>query len=83
MRTMQEEDLIFDVTSAVGAEKFDDDAILVKVHCFLITTDFPESLEIGEELNYEIMSIVQATGASFALPGRALYMEEQSPVTTS
>lgn len=27
MRTLQEEDLIFDVTSAVRAEKFDDDAI--------------------------------------------------------
>jgi MscS family membrane protein len=52
-----------------------DDAILVKVHSFLDTTDFPESLEIGEGLNLRIMEIVQGAGARFALPGRSILLE--------
>lgn len=55
---------------------FDEDAILIKVNSFLKTTDFPESLEIGEKLNLRIMDIVGAAGAEFALPGRAIYMED-------
>jgi hypothetical protein len=51
--------------------------ILVKVHSFLKTTDFPESLGIAEDLNFRIMDIVQAAGTQFALPGKLIYMEEQ------
>jgi small-conductance mechanosensitive channel len=54
---------------------FADDAILIKVHCFLDTTDFTESLEIGEALNLRIMEIVQSAGARFALPGRSIQLE--------
>lgn len=54
---------------------FEQDAILVKVHSFLKTTEYPEALAIGEELNMAIMSIVENAGARFALPGRALQVE--------
>jgi hypothetical protein len=54
-----------------------EDAILIKVHSFLKTTDFPESLGIAEDLNFRIMDIVQGAGTQFALPGKLIYMEEQ------
>jgi len=55
---------------------FDEDAILIKVNAFLRTTDFAESLAIGEELNLHIMEIVDTTGTKFALPGRSIYTED-------
>ena len=61
--------------------EFDEDAILIKVHSFMITTDFPESLEIGEDLNFRVMEIVHSAGAKFALPGKSIYMEGESPNT--
>jgi len=54
---------------------FDNDAILVKIHSFVKTTDFDEFLGIAEDINFQIMEIVKAAGASFALPGRAIFME--------
>ena len=54
---------------------FDDDAILIKVHAFLRTADYPTSLEYRERLNLGIMSIVEEEGARFALPGRSVYPE--------
>jgi len=60
---------------------FDEDAILIKVHSFVKTTDFTEFLEVAEDLNFRIMEIVQSTGTTFALPGKSIYMEgEASPV---
>ena len=61
--------------------EFDEDAILIKVHSFMKTTDFPESLEIGEDLNFRVMEIVHSAGAKFALPGKSIYMEGESANT--
>jgi len=65
--------------------EFDEDAILIKVHSFMKTTDFAESLEIAEDLNFRIMEIVQDAGARFALPAKlpakSIYMEGESTVT--
>jgi MscS family membrane protein len=58
---------------------FDKDAILMKVHCFLKTTDFTESLEIGEALNYRVMEIVESAGAAFALPSSTVVVEGERP----
>jgi MscS family membrane protein len=60
--------------------EFDEDAILIKLHSFMKTTDFAESLEIGEDLNFRIMEIVHAAGVRFALPGKSIYMEEESAI---
>lgn len=76
---LQESDRIHDDPVRVRFTDFDDDAVLIKVHCFLKTTDFAESLEIGEELNYGIMGIVEKAGAKFALPGSTMYIEGESP----
>jgi MscS family membrane protein len=66
---------IHDDPVRVRITDFDKDAILMKVHCFLDTTDFNESLEIGEELNIGIMKIVEKAGARFALPTATLQLE--------
>jgi len=63
--------------------EFDDDAILIKVHSFMKTTDFAESLEIGEDLNFRIMEIVHDAGVQFALPGKSIYMENKTAVAPS
>jgi len=78
---LQEHDRVYDEPLRVRFTDFDDDAILIKVHSFLQTTDFTESLEIGEDLNFGIMEIVQASGARFALPGKSIYLEGETPVT--
>ena len=62
---------------------FDRDAILIKIHCFLKTSDFSESLEIGEELNLRIMEIIERNEARFALPSATLHLEGGDTVGTS
>jgi len=78
---LKENERVYDEPLRVRFTDFDDDAILIKVHSFLRTTDFPESLEIGEDLNFRVMEIVQASGARFALPGKSIYLEGEVPVT--
>lgn len=54
---------------------FDRDAVLLKVHSFVGTTEFTEFLEVSEQLNLGIMKIVAAEGARFALPGATVQIE--------
>ncbi len=72
---LEQSEQVYDDPVRVRFTDFDDDAILIKVHAFLKTTDFAESLEIGEKLNLSIMEIVHKAGVEFALPGRSIYME--------
>lgn len=80
---LQEHEQVYDEPMRVRFTDFDKDAILIKIHCFLKTTDFPESLEIGEDLNYRVMQIVEASGVSFALPGTTMYIEGESKALTA
>jgi MscS family membrane protein len=70
---------VYDDPVRVRFTDFEKDAILMKVHCFLRTTDFTESLEIGEALNYRIMEIVESAGAAFALPSSTVVVEGDRP----
>jgi len=72
---LEENEMVYEDPIRVRFTDFDDDAILVKVHCFIKTTDFNEFLAIAEDINFQIMEIVKSAGASFALPGRAVFME--------
>lgn len=54
---------------------FDRDAVLLKVHSFVATTEFTEFLEISEQLNLGVMKIVAGEGARFALPGATVQIE--------
>jgi MscS family membrane protein len=55
-----------------------DDALLVEVYAYLATTDWPEYLEISEELNMRILEIVAQAGTSLSLPARTLHVEQSA-----
>jgi MscS family membrane protein len=81
LQMLEQHQRVHDEPLRVRLTDFDEDAILVKVHSFLKTIDFPEALEIGEDLNFRILEIIHSAGARFALPGKSIYMEgeEVSP----
>ena len=72
---LEQNEQVYDDPLRVRFTDFDNDAMLVKVHSFIKTTDFNEFLEIAESINFQIMEIVKAAGTSFAIPGRAIFME--------
>jgi len=78
---LQESPQLLDEPLRVRFTDFEADALLVKVHSYIDTTDFAESLSIAEDLNLGIMEVVEACGGRFALPGRALYMEGGAAIT--
>ena len=73
---------VHDEPLRVRLTDFDEDAILVKIHSFLKTTDFPDSLEIGEDLNFRIWEIIDNAGARFALPGKSIYLEGEGAASS-
>jgi MscS family membrane protein len=78
---LEQHERVYDDPIRARFTEFDEDAILIKIHSFMKTTDFAESLEIGENLNFRVMEIVQASGAKFALPGKSIYMEGEVTAT--
>ena len=82
LEMLEQHEDVYDDPLRVRFTDFDEDAILVKIHSFMKTTDFPESLGIAEDLNFRVMEIVHAAGAKFALPGKSIYMEGE-PVLNS
>jgi len=79
---LKEHEQVHDEPMRVRFTDFDKDAVLLKVHAFMKTTDFAESLQIGEELNYRVMQIVDETGARFALPGASIQIERGESVAS-
>ena len=75
LEMLSADERVYDDPVRVRFTDFDRDAVLLKVHAFMKTTDFAESLQIGEELNYGIMQIVEDAGARFALPGASIQIE--------
>jgi MscS family membrane protein len=73
--SLEQNEQVYEDPLRVRFTDFDDDAILIKVHSFIKTTDYTVFLGIAEEINFQIKEIVKSAGASFALPGRAIYME--------
>ena len=78
---LEQHERVHDEPLRVRLTDFDEDAILVKVHAFMNTTEFAESLEIREDLNFRILEIIHAAGARFALPGKTIYMEGEGSTT--
>ena len=72
---LEQNEQVYDEPLRVRFTDFDSDAMLIKVHSFIKTTDFDEFLGIAEGINFQIMEIVKSAGTSFALPGRAIFME--------
>ncbi|MGB5488452.1 MAG: mechanosensitive ion channel domain-containing protein, partial [Lysobacterales bacterium] len=73
--SLEQNEQVYEDPLRVRFTDFDNDAILIKVHSFIKTTDYAVFLAIAEDINIQIMEIVKSAGASFALPGRAIYME--------
>jgi MscS family membrane protein len=82
LETLQTDPNVHDEPMRVRFTDFDDDAILIKVHAFLDTTDYSQSLEYRERLNLAVMAIVEEEGARFALPGTSIYMEGDTASTS-
>ena len=74
-RVLEKNEQVYEDPLRVRFTDFDDDALLIKVHSFIKTTDFAEFLGIAEEINIQIMEIVKSSGTAFALPGRAIFMQ--------
>ena len=72
---LEQNDMVHEEPLRVRFTDFDEDAMLIKVHSFIKTTDFDEFLAAAESINFQIMEIVKAAGTSFAIPGRAIFME--------
>jgi MscS family membrane protein len=74
-QALEQHEQVYDEPLRVRFTDFDEDAILVKVHSFVKTTDITAFLEVAEDLNFRVMDIVRQAGAAFALPGKSIYME--------
>ena len=53
---------------------YDNSALTLEVFCYVLTRDGAEFLAIQEDLLLRIMDIVEASGTTFAVPSRVLYM---------
>ena len=73
--SLEQNEQVYEDPLRVRFTDFDNDAILIKVHSFIKTTDYAVFLGIAEDINFQIKEIVKSAGASFALPRRAIYME--------
>lgn len=81
--SLEQHELVHDDPLRVRFTDFHEDAVLIKINAYVKTTDFNTFLEIAEELNFRIMEIVQASGASFALPGRSIFLEGEAESVSS
>lgn len=77
---LEEEERVYEDPVRVRFTDFADDAVLIKIHCFIKTTDYSEFLEVAEDLNLRIMGIVDSAGTSFALPSRNIRMEGEAGI---
>jgi MscS family membrane protein len=82
LQALHDNENVYEDPIRVRLTDFDEDAILIKIHSFLKTTNYPESLEMGEALNFQIMDIIHAAGAQFALPAKSVYLEGNKSVST-
>jgi len=62
---LKEEKAIIQESARVRFTEFDDQSMIIKVRVYVDTEDFNEYLESVERMNFEIMKIVQDSGAHF------------------
>ena len=54
---------------------FADDALDIEIFAYLATNDFATYLEYAEDVNLRVMESIEKSGASLALPARAVHRE--------
>jgi MscS family membrane protein len=64
-----------DVATFVRIDSFKDSSIDIMLYCFTLTTDWGTWLRIKEDLAYQVKSVVEGAGTSFAFPSQSLYVE--------
>jgi len=62
-------------TLLVNFESFGDSSLTIFIYAFSNTADWEHYLQIKEDINLKIMTIVAKYGASFAFPSHSLYIE--------
>ncbi len=62
----------------IRLEQFGSSFIQVLIYCFASTNTWSKWLRIKEDFILKIKEIVEMSGASFALPGQAVYVEKTS-----
>jgi MscS family membrane protein len=75
---LHDHERVLDDIVRVRFREFSEDAILIKVQCYVDCENVTEFFEISEELNLKIMKIVEDHSASFALPGMMIYGTPQN-----
>lgn len=72
-----------EVATFIRIDRITENAVDIMLYCFTKTIVWGEWLAAKEKLAYQIKAIVEANGAAFALPSRALYMEQPAPGTVA
>ena len=63
-------------TILVYFENFNDSSLDIIIYCFTNTTVWSEYLEVKQDINLKIMSILEEEGVSMAFPTRSIYLEQ-------
>lgn len=50
------------------------DSLTIEVYAYVIAVDYEEFLEVQEDINLRIMSIVEKSGSGFAFPSQTVYL---------
>ncbi len=58
---------------------FDDAVLNVELYAYALTADWPEFLEIRQDVLIKVMEIVELSGTQMALPTEVHYSAEGSP----
>jgi len=75
---LSSDEKVLEENNRVRFKEISEDALLVEVFAYVATTDWPEYLEIAEQLNIRILEIIAQAGTSLALPAQTLYVEQSA-----
>jgi MscS family membrane protein len=56
--------------------KMGDYALEIEIFAYFLAADYPQYLELAEELNLKVMAVVAQCGAEFAFPSQTVYLEK-------
>jgi len=69
-----------DATMLVRFDKFEDSNLSIFIYTFTSTANWSEYLQIKEDVNLKVISIVEKFGSEFAFPTQTLYLKKDENV---
>lgn len=63
------------VSTLIHADSFNSSSIDIMLYCFTTTTKWAEWMKVKEELLYQLKTLVEDAGTSFAFPSSSIYVE--------